>query len=64
MGYKVIDNYAEARRLYDEGLLYYGISSPTGGYTDYTYPIPKWWSPLAGRFEFESMCKYAIYLEE
>lgn len=64
MGYKIIDNYADARRLYDEGLLCYALIRPDGSYSPYKHPVPYWWEPIPDRFEFESSCRYAVYLEE
>lgn len=63
MGYKIIDNYADACRLYEEGLLWY--SHPLNDTTKplFKHPIPWYYAPCPP-FTAISGVAYAVYLEE
>ena len=62
MAYKVIDDVVEAKKLYELGLLHVAVIRPQGGYTEYHYPIPKFYRP-GNKYNFVPR-KYAIQLEE
>lgn len=65
MAYKVIDNYADARRLYDEGLLWYGHMQPESHDPLFKYPVPWYYMPNSEMaFRPELGITYAVYLEE
>lgn len=65
MGYKIIDNYSDARRLYDEGLLWYSPMRPDSFDPLFKYPVPRYYMPNCEMvFRPETGIKYAIYLEE
>jgi len=63
MGYKIIDNYVDARRLYDEGLLWYGHPQPESHDTLFKYPVPWYYAP-SSPFTSIPGVTYAVYLEE
>lgn len=64
MGYKIIDNYADARRLYDAGLLWYSPLYPHTTEPLFEYPIPGYYMPdPADNWERRNI-RYAIQLED